>query len=253
MRDARGYSVASWHGGILKMTEKDASSNCTRMSESDHRIANHLALLSGFVRLKSSELTRRKTVPDATDIALLLAAIGVEINAIAHLHRLLSVDESRDSADLTDHLREICAALRSAVSRDVVITEAFETGCALPMNKIIPAAQIFTEVVSNAIKHGCPSGYSSRIEVSCTKDAQGTITLEVKDNGPGLHRDDRSTAVGGLGFLLVEGLAAQIGGFVTYVSEEKGLKVHLTIEPPHPSDIDFPVPELVITKGAQRV
>ena len=235
------------------MNEKGAAANFTRMAESDHRIANHLALLSGYFRLKSAELTRRTTVPDATDIALLLAAVGVQINAIAHLHRLLCVDETRGSADLTDHLRKICAALRSAVSRDVVITETFETGCALPMNKIIPTAQIFTEVITNAIKHGCPSGASSQIEVSCTKDAQGTITLDVKDNGPGLHSDDRSTDVGGLGFLLVKGLAAQIGGTVTYLSEEQGLKARLTIEAPYPSDTDFPVPDMAISKRAQRV
>ena len=235
------------------MNEKGAAANFTRMAESDHRIANHLALLSGYFRLKSAELTRRTTVPDATDIALLLAAVGVQINAIAHLHRLLCVDETRGSADLTDHLRKICAALRSAVSRDVVITETFETGCALPMNKTIPTAQIFTEIMTNAIKHGCPSGESSRIEVSCTKDAQGTITLDVKDNGPGLHSDDRSTDVGGLGFLLVKGLAAQIGGTVTYLSEEQGLKARLTIEAPYPSDTDFPVPDMAISKRAQRV
>ena len=240
------------------MLNKDLCSNLANMAEADHRIANHLALLSSYVRLKGSELTRRKTASDATDISLLLAAVGVQINAIAQLHRLLSADESRDSADLSDHLRKICSTLRSAVSRDVVVVEAFEAGCEIPMNKIIPAAQIFTEVMTNAIKHGRRSGEIGRIEASCSKDSTGAIVVDVKDNGPGLcdagrDQNDLTQAVGGLGFRLVESLVAQIDATVKYVSDDQGLTVRLKIDTPRASNTDYQAPVMALFSRALRI
>lgn len=97
------------------------------------------------------------------------------------------------------------------------------------MNKIIAVAQILTEVIPNAIKHGHRAGKPSFIKVFLRNDGNGSIMLDVEDNGPGLRTDDQTLASAGLGFQIVQSLAAQIGGTVKYISNDQGLCVRLTV------------------------
>jgi two-component sensor histidine kinase len=223
------------------------------MAEADHRIANHLAILGSYVRLKSAELIRRNTDLSAADVSLLLTAVGSQISAISHLHRLLSADESQDTADLGAHLQKICASMRSAVLQDVVIIETIGEDCNLPMNKIIAAAQIFTEVITNAIKYGHHSGESGFIEVSCKRDSRGEIVVNVQDNGPGLPECQGTRPAAGLGFRLVEGLAAQIGGTVDYTSSDLGLNVRLTVGTANVRDTPFDGRATIVPARVRRV
>lgn len=199
-----------------------------RMAEADHRIANHLAMLASYVRLKGAELVRHRPGAESRDVALLLQAICVQINAISSLHRILSTDGTQRTAELGEHLGRICAALRSGVSGDVEIVEAFGADCVLPLRDVLPVAQIVTEIVTNALKHGCPQDAPARVLISCRREAGGTIRVEVADNGPGLPPG--AGGVGrGLGARLIGALVAQVQGRVEYLAGPRGLTVRLIL------------------------
>jgi len=203
--------------------------HCSRIAEADHRIANHLAMLGSFVRLKMRDLDRRDVALEPLDVGLLLHAISIQISAISHLHRILSADGTAQSADLSVHLSSICAALRTGVSGDVEIIEEFDKDCALPLIQILPVAQIFSEVVTNAIKHGRLPGTKPKLHVTCARLDPKTIRVTIRDNGPGMGINPRTDSVG-LGFRLVEGLVAQIGGTIDYSSSPQGVTVSLTLK-----------------------
>jgi len=86
------------------------------VQEANHRIANHLALLSGFVRLKAADLGRRPVAPTIAGVQLLLESVRAQIEAIAHLNRTLALDGQRPPVDLGEHLHDICAPLSSLVA-----------------------------------------------------------------------------------------------------------------------------------------
>ncbi len=203
------------------MIDRDAQSNACLVAEADHRIANHLALLACSVR--------RDDPPSTSDFSLLLAAIEAQIMAISQLHRLLSSEGTQGSDDLGHHLRTVCSAFRSGASRHVVIVESLASDCRIAPHRLLPAAQIVTEVITNAIKHGRRPGQSGRIEVSCGKDASGTILVEIRDNGPGLSANGSGTATRGLGSRLIRALVGQMDGTIDHLSTKQGLTVRLSL------------------------
>lgn len=211
------------------MIDSDAQSNACQVAEADHRIANHLALLACYVRLKGAELVRHDPPPKVADFSLLLEAIGAQITAISQLHRLLSSEETQSSADLGHHLGMICSALGSGVSGDVVIVESLASDCRVAPYRLLPAAQIVTEVITNAIKYGRRPGRTGRIEVSCSKDASGTVLVEIHDSGPGLSANRSGPATLGVGSRLVKALVGQIDGTIEYRSTKQGLTVSLSL------------------------
>jgi two-component sensor histidine kinase len=213
----------------LDIAEPDDLPVAVSLAEADHRIANHLAVLSSYVRLKGSALVRRKKAPDAKEVGLLILAIGVQIDAISDLHRLLSGQGGGNTTDLGAVLSRVCRGLKSAVSGDVVIIELFGTGCQLPLCDILPVAQICTEVITNAIKYGHKPGAGSVIRVSCGQTAAGDILIQVSDNGPGLCEKPPEPVSGGVGFRMIEALVSQINGRIEHHSTAQGLTVRLAL------------------------
>lgn len=210
--------------------DKHRKSNDRSISaEADHRIANHFAMLASHVRLKTAALVRRPTEPSRSEMLLLLESIGVHIDAVASLHRILATEGLQSSADLGQHLRNICSAFRSGPSSGFVLAEDFEPGCALPLDQLLPVTQIFSEVITNAIKYGIANGEAGTIRATCGKDIDGAIRVEVIDEGGGLPTGIDPTTHHGLGFRLVQALTKQVGGVADYQSSEKGLRFRLSL------------------------
>lgn len=202
---------------------------CLRVAEADHRIANHLAMLGSYVRLKSSKLVQRKSTVTSEEALVLIKAIGVQIDAVSHLHRFLAGRNISDKMELYTYLATICAALRSAVDREVDISESFDRTCVIPPSYVLPVSQIVTEMMTNAIKHGKdPSGQVS-LRVSCRHDALGSIVIEVGDSGSGLKTQASLVGQQSLGLRIVEALTAQVKGSISYHSGPAGLSVQLTV------------------------
>jgi two-component sensor histidine kinase len=110
----------------------------------------------------------------------------VQIEDMSQLHRFLATTSKPRSIDLKTYLVSICANLRLAVAEDVQIIEEFDPGCVLSPDHMLPLAQIVAEVFTNAIKHGQSTTSGAIIRVSCQTHVQGSIRIEVCDNGPGL-------------------------------------------------------------------
>jgi two-component sensor histidine kinase len=197
--------------------------------EADHRIANHLTLLSGYVRLKGVDLMRHENTLDAAEVALLLNAISAQIQAVSDLHRILAVSDSENDVQLGDLLGQICTTLRSGIADDVLFTETYAPDCALKLDHVLPVAQIFTEIVTNALKYGHRTGSVRRIGIACRKDISGSILIMVSDNGPGFCSAGTSRTSEGLGTRLIKALSAQIGSSIDYSSSDGGVTARLTL------------------------
>lgn len=206
-----------------------ACGDCNVMHEADHRIANHLALLACYVRLKSAELAKRDGVLDQATVQLLLSGIAAQIGAVSRLHRSLTGSEGRASVDLGDHLREICGPLAAGLSQEVTLVQDVSHGCTVRSDQILPMAQIVAEVVTNAIKHAGAQVRPTRIAVRCGSGPHGAAWVEVSDTGEGLPRGFDPHADGGLGFRILRGLSAQLGATFDFEPTYPGTRFRLRL------------------------
>ncbi|WP_419255890.1 sensor histidine kinase [Caulobacter sp. ErkDOM-YI] len=205
---------------------------CNLVAEADHRIANQLSLLAGFVRLKALDLARRPLEfadPASEAAQMLLESIRAQIEAVARLHRSFALRGSGASADLSEHLHEICGALGSIFSDRIEMVEDLAAECRIMPEQALPLAQIIAEVITNAIKHAYPSGETGRILIRSRKDPPEAIVIEVADDGPGLPDTFNAATDGGLGFRLIRELGKQIGAALDFDSSESGLMFRLRL------------------------
>ena len=79
------------------------------------------------------------------------------------------------------------------------------------INSAIPFGLILNEMISNAHKHAFSTNRENRMTISIDEDESNQVTVEVKDNGPGV--DERKIAESdSLGFLLIETFTKQLKG-----------------------------------------
>lgn len=200
-------------------------------SEADHRIANHMAMLSGYVRLKVGELSALPDAPEKITTLRLVEGIGAQIAAVAELHRMLTARNRMSSGDIGAQLASICAAFQAGPACKATIRYDGDSDCLLPIHKVLPVSQIVSEAVTNALKYGHKAGLVGAVTVSCRKLPDGGLLITVEDNGDGLPEGSVGSDQlgGGVGVQLVQALARQVEGTISYASSDEGLTFRLHI------------------------
>jgi two-component sensor histidine kinase len=162
---------------------------------------------------------------DSEEVRNLLADRGGRIDAVARLHRRLAENPAEETIELGDHLRDISAAVVAALAGndDVRLHCACDGPCAVPPERALSVGFIVVELVTNAVKYAHPTGVAGEIKVACTQAADGTVTVEVSDDGVGLPEGMDPMKSDSPGLRIVRSLAAQLGARVGFVHDALGL------------------------------
>lgn len=227
---ADAAATAACQGPTLPTGRRSLCDDCRLIEEANHRIANHLSMLAAFARLKAIEMARQSPAePTGESVQLLLESIRTQIEAVAGLHRSLAASGRRTSADLSEHLREVCAPLASLLAGRIQLVEDFAPECRAPPDQILPLTQIVSEAITNAVKHAYPPGRTGRILVRSRQPGLGALVIEIADDGPGLPAAVNPASGGGLGLRLMRALGDQLGARIEFRSGDGGLTVRITL------------------------
>ena len=191
----------------------------------DRRIADNLSIVAGLVREQASSLDGRSGTIDRDEVQTILAELGGRVDAVARLHRLLAEHPEEPALGLGEYLQDISAAIVAALSdeRDIRLRFACDPYCFVPPERALSLGFIVVELVTNAVKYAHPTGVAGEIEVGCDQDADGTITVQVSDDGVGLPEGLDPMKAGSLGLRIVRSLAAQLGARVGFEYDALGL------------------------------
>lgn len=218
-----------WTPTFPRHSTADACGDCVLQAEADHRIANHLALLTSYLRLQSADLAKQTTSPTHESVRLLMANLDAQITAVSRLHRSLAANGRRAPTDLGVQLHEVCAPFIAGLSGGTRLVEDLKAGCIVRPEHVLPLTQIVAEVITNAIKHTHAAGEPGAITVHCGRVDGGALLVEVADNGCGLPEGFDPATDGGLGFRLLRALGRQIGATFTFASSRQGTNFRLTL------------------------
>ena len=202
---------------------------CDLALEADHRIANHLAMLSGYVRLREEDLTKRGAAPTAASVKLAFDGVRAQIEAVARLHRTLAAPQRGAGVDLGEFIHGVCAPFTSGLSGAITLSEDLQPDCVVKSDHVLPLTQIVSEVVTNAIKYSHVTGEPGSVRVRCAPLANDQVEIEISDDGHGLPVLFDPGAASGLGFRLVRALADQVGAEIGFDSTDKGLRFWLKV------------------------
>lgn len=182
--------------------------------ELHHRVRNTLQLVSSLLSLQAGR------VPGSA-VALELSETAARVRAIAVVQDAASEPEAHGRADMRRVLERLAATLMSQrhPSSARIEVEVEGRGPMLGMDRAIPCGLLASELVTNALQHAFRGRSSGKLMVRYARLPEGSLRLEVRDDGVGLPLE-RSPQDGGLGLALARSLAQQLGGELDFSAEE---------------------------------
>ena len=173
------------------------------LMEVHHRVKNNLQLIASILNLQM----RRMSDPEARAI---LKGVQARVRALASIHRALYEETRVSDIDATAFLQSILEdtlAMAGADRKKLDIETHFQP-VALPADKIIPAAMLFAEALTNALKYASPAqGTDAPRVVTSISAKDGAVELRVR-NSLADHRSQPEDK--GLGSELMTAFAMQI-------------------------------------------
>ena len=178
------------------------------LRELHHRVKNNLQMISSLLSLQADRIRSpriRRIFADAQNRVLTLSVLH------RHLYERSNWAQVDFQAFLNDLVRHLSVDHGEA-GRPVVRFDIGAPVVAVGPDIAIPIGLIVTEAVSNAFRHAFAGTANPQITIRA-RNTDGQFELSIEDNGVGIAPaaatlDDQ----GGLGFTLLRGLAAQLGG-----------------------------------------
>jgi two-component sensor histidine kinase len=172
------------------------------LQELHHRVKNNLQVTASLVSLHMA-----RAAPSSRDS---LAALRGRIVAMGDVHAQLQ-HVGAGAFFAQEFARMLCARLQGSFARERVDCRIIGQDYTVPLDLAASFALILNEVVTNALIHGHRPGGQGTLTVM-TSLTEGQCVLVVEDNGIG----PISPIEGGIGSLLIESLAVQLGGSFEY-------------------------------------
>ncbi|MFP4565852.1 MAG: sensor histidine kinase [Spirochaetaceae bacterium] len=218
------YEVARRRGVAARATTESLREKETLLREIHHRVKNNLQVVSSMLSIQSSLLDDEKSLEYFQD-----ARTRIQSMALVHEHLYESPSLAR--IDIRTYVNDLVATVGHSmdISQDGSRISTSVDDVGIDLDHAIPLGMVVNELLSNALKYA--SGERGGEIAISLAHADGRLTLQVADNGPGIPEKDLQRNQS-LGLQLVDALAQQLGGTVGFEDNEPGLRVRF----------EFPLP-----------
>jgi len=203
------------------------------MAETDHRIANNLASLSGVIRFQRNAISKSGKTFTTEQVCMLLDDIDARLEVAAKHHKSLAQAVNGNGVNLGDFLEEISAMI-SRLSPDGRMDLTVDSACGgyIDPRHALHAGLITAELLTNASKYAHPSGLVVKVNLLCKTNDDGSFMVEVTDDGVGFPENFDPSTDGGLGFQLMRALANGLNAELQFEHDSLGVRARL-VKPKH--------------------
>lgn len=201
------------------------------VAEANHRIANSLTVLVSMVRMQAASVRKNMESYSSAEVRHLLDGIAARINTISQLHRIISHAGLDGAISLKPHLHDVTDALVAALSSPEQAVKVVYTGgdCMVQMRQVQPIVLMLCEIFINAMKYAHPTGVPLIMLIDSSISGDGRLVLTVSDDGVGLPEGFDPLQSDGMGFKVMQRLAAEVGGELQIQSTHLGLSFRLSL------------------------
>ncbi len=200
----------------------------TLLQELYHRTKNNMQIISSMLKMQSRSIENR-SLAGGSNIDFLHDSFNDVINkikAMSLVHQKLYQAEDLSHINLKEYVKDlvnllmISYGIRSeSLSLKLDLKDVF-----VLIDSAIPLGLVLNELISNVFKHAFPKDENDEISIRLFQDKDGTINIQLSDNGTGIPADIELENVNTMGLQTVFNLIKyQLKGEITYKSD-KGLK-----------------------------
>ena len=200
------------------LLEKDAL-----LAELNHRVMNNLQVLSSILNLESENLEGREAGEMNARSRARIRSMGIAQERLYDAGGFGRIDLGTYLRTLWEAHKDIFSAQGAVASFDLIKARGGPS-------EAMPFGLIATEAISNALRYGADQAGAVKVAIRLAEAGDGMLELSIRDGGSGLR-----PGASGLGFRLMDALAAQLRGTVSRRSEGGTLVV---LRFPRPEDPD---------------
>lgn len=215
--------ITSYVGVVVDITPlKQMEENLRRsvseknmlLKEVHHRVKNNLQVLSSLISLQINNLTG-----DQDSEAFYI--MQNRVHSIALVHERVYHSDNLSAVGMKEYITELVLHIDSSYAGSgkkpqlCIDIEDITLG----VDKSIPLGLLLNELVGNAYKHAFRVGVLGKLGVSMSSP-EGTYTVAVEDNGPGVPDGFNSAAPETMGMQLIKALVGQLGGSLSLKTGE---------------------------------
>jgi len=184
------------------------------LKEIHHRVKNNLQVISSLLFMQARGL-------DDPHMIEVFNESQNRIRSLALIHEKLYQSDNLDHIDYGTYIKKIIDYLFQSykISRNDVSVNLSISSIFLDIDKAVPCSLLINEMLSNSLKHAFPHGYKGIISIEMSLD-ENVYHLKYSDNGIGLPDDQSLEMKNSLGFQLIKGLAAQLGGTLQIIRDQ---------------------------------
>jgi PAS domain S-box-containing protein len=228
--DEKG-SVVRIDGMVQDITEQTLNEKIIRKSirekeiliqELHHRVKNNLQVINSLLSLQAN-------LSDDERLSAIFRDSQERIRSMATIHDLLYHNEDVSMIDFSLYIQKLAQELLKSRKGDDhnIIMNINIPSIHYGIDTAVPLGLIFTEIMTNALKHAFDQLDPGTINISLERVNDKQCCLSFADNGKGFdpQKVDRTSS---LGMLIMENLTEQLEGDLQIQSSEKGTAYKLT-------------------------
>jgi two-component sensor histidine kinase len=140
-----------------------------------------------------------------------LTSLRGRVYALGLVHHQLMGSANLRTFDVAPFLRELTTNILDGSASSAVSVSVSADPLDVGLDFAIPLGLLVTELVTNSLKHAFPSG-EGQVDVLLSRNADGSFTLVVSDDGTGYdcRAGSQSASAGGLGSKIITALVRQL-------------------------------------------
>ncbi len=212
--------IAQRRGRVAREAANSLREKETLLREVHHRVKNNLQVVSSMLNIQSQYVEDRLVSGYFQD-----CRTRVQSMALVHEHLYRSPSLAR--IEIREYVEDLVTTVVDSVDASfgqiecVIVIEDFS----IDIDRAVPLGMVINELVSNAYKYAYPENVGT-VKIEIRYDDERVI-LEVSDHGNGFTRAV-SDAGASLGLQLVEALASQLNGKVSFEDNEPGARIRFS-------------------------
>jgi two-component sensor histidine kinase len=180
--------------------------------ELQHRVSNNMAFVASLLSLH-----KRAAGRDPEKAIASLDDARMRVETFARIHRRL-YDPAAMELPVGQFLQELCTDMLTATGARNIVCLVEAVDLTLDFRKLSTLSLVITEVMTNSLKHAFAGRENGMITIRLARTDSGSISVEIRDDGPGFPEDFRS-GPNSLGIRIVQGFVQQLEGEIDYVND----------------------------------
>jgi two-component system, sensor histidine kinase PdtaS len=192
------------------------------LQEIHHRVKNNLQVISSLISLQLGRMEPGRSY-DA------LQECSLRVLAIAHIHEQLYISKDFANVPFSEYAQNLAGIVTrtTGVSPERVKLVLDLQPISVAVDVAIPCGLILNELITNAVKHAFPGERAGEVRVQIGPHDAERLMLVVSDDGVGLPAAFDPARSESLGMQLIQTLAAQVYGELSFTTGPSGSRFQL--------------------------